>query len=89
MADESRKCGVCGRQADYICERCLRCEQCCADRDLIRDKPEQHLGNWLWHRKSEKGVKLVALQRAGHGKGDYEGKTVEKAPARPGADKAR
>jgi len=74
MAKGGNICEVCGSNADYICERCLRCESCCAIQDKKRQPAEQHLGKWIWSRQSQKGVQLRALVTAGHGKGDYEGK---------------
>lgn len=67
-------CEICGADSQFICERCLRCEQCCAEQDRKRPLPEQHLGRWVWSRNSVKGVQLDALVIAGHGKGDYAGK---------------
>jgi hypothetical protein len=67
-------CDVCGGRRDYICERCLRCENCCAAHDKKRELPEQHNGRWLWSVQSMKGVQLRSLVIAGHGKGDFEGK---------------
>lgn len=72
-----KACEVCGSNADYICERCLRCEQCDATQDRKRALPDQHLGRWLWSRQSLKGAQLDALVAAGHGKGDYPGKGQE------------
>ncbi len=71
--DVAHTCGICGLQRDYICERCLRCEHCCGLEDVKRRLEDQHLGKWLWHCKTYKGVQLTALQCAGHGKGDYPG----------------
>jgi len=70
----ARTCEICGENADYICERCLRCETCDPLQDRTRPLPDQHLGRWLWSRQSVKGVQLQALVIAGHGKGDYKGK---------------
>lgn len=67
-------CFYCGENADYICERCLRCEHCDAKLDQQRDLSNQHLGKWLWHRGTQKGVQLQALAVAGHAKGDNKGK---------------
>lgn len=79
MPDSARICLICGETADYICERCLRCEKCCAEKDRDRELPDQHLGRWIWSRLSTKGVQLRALVVAGHGKGDYRGKLKEAA----------
>lgn len=67
-------CEICGADSQFICERCLRCETCCAEQDRKRALPEQHLGKWIWSRNAQKGVQLDSLVIAGHGKGDYEGK---------------
>jgi len=66
-------CEICGEQRDYICERCLRCENCCAQHDKTRQPAEQHLGRWIWSVSSVKGTQLRALVTAGHGKGDFPG----------------
>lgn len=73
--DSAHTCEICGDQRDYICERCLRCEKCCATKDRDRDLPDQHLGRFIWAVKSTKGVALRALVTAGHGKGDYPGRS--------------
>jgi hypothetical protein len=64
-------CGICGEHSDYICERCLRCENCCARQDGQRQPTEQHNGKFIWHRATVKGIQLRSLVTAGHGKGDY------------------
>jgi len=73
VPDSARICEVCGETRDYICERCLRCEKCCAVQDKKRALPDQHLGRYIWSCVSQKGVQLRALVTAGHGKGDFEG----------------
>jgi len=75
--DTQHTCEICGERADYICERCLRCEKCCAEHDRTRQVPDQHLGKFIWSRSSNKGVQLRSLVTAGHGKGDYAGKKPE------------
>jgi len=67
-------CEICGENSDYICERCLRCENCCAIHDRTRTPADQHLGKFIWHRSTQHGIQLRSLVTAGHGKGDYEGK---------------
>lgn len=65
-------CIYCGEDADYICERCLRCEKCDPDRDKKRELKDQHLNRWIWSRVSLKGTQLVGLAAAGHQKGDWD-----------------
>lgn len=65
------KCTHCGEKCDYICERCTRCEKCDGAHDRTRQPADQHLGKWLYHRGSNKGVALQALVDAGHKKGDW------------------
>ena len=76
MPRPSQLCLVCGEARDYICERCLRCESCCAQEDRRRNVSDQHLGKYIWSVFSQKGVQLVSLLTAGHPKGDFEGLTA-------------
>src|SRR6266699_4827017 len=70
VAGTEHICEVCGSDCSFICERCLRCEHCCAEQDKKRQPGDQHLGKWIWSRQAVKGVKLRSLVTAGHGKGD-------------------
>lgn len=63
-------CRFCHEDSDYICERCLRCEHCDPIADQKREKAEQHLNKWIWHRQTPKAKQLEALVEAGHAKGD-------------------
>lgn len=86
MSRPNQLCLVCGEARDYICERCLRCETCCALEDRKRVPPDQHLGKYIWSVFSQKGVQLVSLLTAGHGKGDFEGLRARDERARAGAE---
>ena len=83
MGEFTHLCEVCHSQCDYICERCLRCENCCAQHDKVRGATDQQLGRWIWSRQGQKGVQLVALVTAGHGKGDFEGLTKIRQQGEP------